>query len=189
MRTFERVSICHITNTQASRAYLGFLWLPIFIWLLATCLAIGVSAPLSIVNTYNAFIFCVALITVYIVHEAIHYLAFLSSKVDRKCISIKLNPKNLSIDMSCSRNIPISTWRYVLALPCLLLTPVLILATTQSSSPAFFGLITALAVSGCAYDLALLLALKGVPRDLLVAPRLQIEGKNLLLVRHPMPNS
>lgn len=173
MRKTIKLNIsCHTLDLY----YLGLLSAPLIAYLFIG-LVFGAEIegwwPSTTLESTAGFILGITLITVS--HEALHIVVLLFAGVKLKEISLTRDIKNLSIELSCKKEISIRAWRFSLAMPFLVLTPTLLFIAIFSESSSNYWSLLAISISGCAYDLALFRGLSELSSSQIVIP----EGRSI----------
>ena len=116
-----------------------------------------------------------ALIALYLVHEALHVLGAMIFGAKLNSFSFGFDKSSLSVECGCSDKMSLKGYNFMLLLPFLVLTPLLIgLALYSGSHLWWIMLVTS--TSGCAFDLTIFLGLWGVSTDTKIIP--ELKGEN-----------
>ena len=172
-----------LSVTFFNKLYLAVLLVPIALYAIFLLATQGSILSLANFSAEGSLSIALALLVLFVAHELIHAVIFWSGGVDWKNISLVMERSSLSLGIDISKQIPLKLWRASLLGPLLLLSAMLIAIGSQEGAHSTAWLLLAFTTSGCAYDIAVFLCLRGYPADMLVYPGFTVEEKRLALLQ------
>lgn len=164
-----------ITAKNMGRICWFLLVAPFVIYLLVNIIDSGFGGLWNKIISVHSLYAIPSLITVYVVHEALHVIGGMINGIKFSSFSFGFDKPTLSIDCHCHEEMSIKTYLFVLLLPFLVLTP-LLAYLAYFSNAHLWSIMLVLSTSGCAFDLTIAMGLIGIPGQIRIIPVL--EGKN-----------
>jgi hypothetical protein len=161
--------------------YLALLLLPIPMYAVFLVGTQGSMAALSTLSAEGSLSMVLALLVLFTAHELIHVGVFWSGGVDWRHISLAMDKSSLSLGIDVSMRIPVKLWRIALLAPLVLLSAMLVAIGWHEGVHSAAWLLLAFSTSGCAYDIAVFISLRGYPADTRVYPGFTVEQERLAI--------
>ena len=114
----------------------------------------------------------ILLIALYVSHELIHIVGFLSAGIPLQSIKLGFDRRTLSIELHCKEALSVRAWRRTLLLPGAILSMLIPVLAINAAEPSDYWLLLAISCSGCAFDVALFSALRDVDGNKHVIPEM-----------------
>jgi Putative zincin peptidase len=148
---------------------------PLMFYLVLNIAESGVEGLFSNVTSVHSLQSIPVLITVYVIHEALHALGGMIVGIKLSSFNFGFDKKSLSIECGCDEQMTLKAYYFMLLLPFLVLTP-LITGLAFYTGSHLWWIMLVISTSGCAFDLTVFLGLWGVPTDTKIIP--ELKGEN-----------
>jgi hypothetical protein len=179
--TCARRPINERSIAKFKQRYLLTLLSPIPLYLLFLLCTQGSISVLSKLSAEASLSLTLALVVLFAAHELIHVGVFWSGGVDCRHISLAMDRYSFALGIDLSVPIPVKLWRISLLAPLAVLSAMLTVIGLQEGAHSAAWLLLAFSTSGCAYDVAVFMSLRGYPSDRQVCPGFVIEEERLAL--------
>ncbi len=148
---------------------------PALLYLVVNILYSGIDGFWDNFINIETLYFLPILIILYIVHEALHVLAGLIVGTRLSSFKFGFDKTSLSIECYCQDEMSIKAYQFMLLLPFVVLTPLLVGLACFNASHLWWIMLV-ISTSGCAFDLTISMGLFGVPVHTRIIP--ELKGEN-----------
>ena len=162
-----------IDATNMSRVCSLWVMGPITAYLLISFYYLGVSRFREVFAGGNSILFIVILFILYAVHELLHVLAGIIVGASISSFDFAFDKSTLSIECGCSDEMSVMGYKFMLLLPFLILTPLVLACFNETH---MWWQLLVISTVGCCFDLTVFMGLIGISNNTKIVPMLKGEN-------------